>query len=534
MSTTAAPPPGAQAEVQQADPRRWLGLGVLCFSLLLIVVDNTIVNVALPTLQRELNATTSQLQWVVDSYILVFAGLLLTAGSLGDKFGRKRALNLGLVIMAGASALSALADSADQLIATRALLGVGAALVMPATLSILTNLFTDPKERGRAIAIWAGTAGMAVAIGPVTGGWLLDNYAWGAVFLVNIPVVVLAMVGGWRLLPESRDEHAPRLDTVGALLSIVSLVALVWTIIEAPNEGWTSTITLAGFAVSAVLLAAFVAWERRVDEPMLDMSFFRNRRFTAASIAITLTFFAMFGSFFLMTQYLQLVLGYGPLEAGVRLLPMAGVMMVVAPSSARLTETVGTKAVVTSGLVISAISLMLGSFLTAGGGYLPVLAVLMTLSVGMGLTMAPATESIMGSLPPEKAGVGSAVNDTTRELGGALGVAVLGSLMASTYRDRMLDAVTALPGEAAAAAQQSLGAAVQLAGSVGGEPGRQLFTDATHAFVDGMSNGFRVGALAAVIGAVITAITLPARAEEAKDPTFGSTDDETAGSSIPV
>lgn len=518
--TATSPPDASPADAPpRPDRRRWLALAVLCLSLLLIVVDNTIVNVALPTLQRELGATTSQLQWIVDAYILVFAGLLLTGGSLGDRFGRKRALTLGLLLMAGASTLSAVSGTAGQLIATRALLGVGAALVMPATLSILTNIFTDPVERGRAIAIWAGTAGMAVAIGPVTGGWLLQDYWWGAVFLVNIPVIAIALAAGARLLPESRDERASRLDVVGALLSILGLTTLIWTIIEAPEAGWTGVQTLAGGAVAVALLVAFVAWERRVEHPLLDVTFFRNARFSAASAAITLTFFAMFGSFFLLTQYLQLVLGFTALQAGVRLLPVAGAMVVIAPASAALVERLGTKVVVAAGLGITSVGLLLASFLTATGGYTPLAGVLVVLSIGMALTMAPATESIMGSLPRSKAGVGSAVNDTTRELGGALGVAVLGSTMASVYRERIGDALSGLPlpGEVVEAAQESLGGAVFLASELGGAPADTLVEAARVAFVAGMGTSFLVGAGAALLGAVITYLALPARAAASPD-----------------
>jgi EmrB/QacA subfamily drug resistance transporter len=493
--------------LEERDPRRWWILGVLCFSLLLIVVDNTIVNVAIPTLQRELQATTNELQWIVDSYILVFAGLLLTGGTLGDKFGRKGALSLGLAIMGGASALSAMADSAGQLIATRAVMGIGAALVMPATLSILTNVFTDPTERGRAIAVWAGTAGMAVAIGPVTGGWLLEHFWWGSVFFVNLPVVIVAMLAGARLIPTSRDPHNPRLDVVGAALSVVALVTLVWAIIEAPDRGWLSGPTLGAFAVAAALLVAFLWWERRVDEPMLDIALFRNARFSAASLTITLIFFAMFGSFFLMTQYLQFVMGYTALEAGLRTTPMALVMMVIAPSSARLVERFGTKGVVTTGMAVAGLGLVLTSLLTPDSTYLNVLVTMAVMSAGMALTMAPATESIMGSLPPSKAGVGSAVNDTTREVGGALGVAVLGSVMSSVYADR-------LPTGVVDAARESIGAAMVIAGQVGEVPGRELASAASHAFVDGIGVALLIAAGVAVLGAVVAWLALPARAHD--------------------
>jgi EmrB/QacA subfamily drug resistance transporter len=503
------------AEEGQADTRRWLVLGVMCLSLLLIVMDNTIVNVALPTLQRELDASTTQLQWVVDAYILVFAGLLLTMGSLGDRFGRRGALAIGLSVMGTGSILSSFANSANQLIATRALMGAGGAMIMPATLSIITNVFTDRRERAQAIATWSATAGAAVAIGPVTGGWLLEHFWWGSVFLVNVPVVVVALVLGQLYVPTSRDPTAPPIDVPGALLSIAGLVVLVWAIIEGPG-GWTDPEILGAFALAAVLLGIFVLWERRTRFPMLDVSFFRNPRFSAASGAIMLTFFAMFGSLFLLTQFLQSILGYTPLEAGIRLLPMAGVMIVISPLSAKVVERIGSKIVVATGLSVAAIGLIMASRLTAGASYPEVLASLVVLAAGMALVMPPATESIMGSLPLAKAGVGSAVNDTTRQVGGALGVAVLGSVMSSTYGPRVTDAISGLPvsSEQATAIHDQIGAALQAAREIGGEPGRMLADVASRGFADGMSTAFIIGAAALALGAVIVALFLPARARD--------------------
>ncbi len=500
---------------RQADTRRWLILGVMCLSLLLIVMDNTIVNVALPTLQRELDASTTQLQWVVDAYILVFAGLLLTMGSLGDRFGRRGALAIGLAVMGTGSILSAFANGADQLIATRALMGAGGAMIMPATLSIITNVFTERRERAQAIAIWSATAGAAVAIGPVTGGWLLEHFWWGSVFLVNVPVVVVALVLGQLFVPTSRDPSAPPIDVPGALLSIAGLVVLVWAIIEGPG-GWTDPEILGAFALAAVLLGTFILWERRTRFPMLDVSFFRNPRFSAASGAIMLTFFAMFGSLFLLTQFLQSILGYTPLEAGIRLLPMAAVMIVLSPLSAKVVERIGSKIVVASGLSIAAIGLIMASRLTAGASYPEVLASLVVLAAGMALVMPPATESIMGSLPLAKAGVGSAVNDTTRQVGGALGVAVLGSVMSSTYGPRVSDAISGLPvsSEQASAIHDQIGAAIRAAGEIGGAPGRALADAASRGFADGMSTAFIIGAVALALGAVIVALFLPARARD--------------------
>jgi EmrB/QacA subfamily drug resistance transporter len=503
---------------EKAYERRWWILAVLCLSLLIIVVDNSILNVALPTLARPesqggLDATNSQLQWMVDSYTLVFAGLLLSAGSLGDRFGRRGALQVGLGVFGLGSLLSAMASSPGQLIASRALMGVGGAFIMPATLSLITNVF-EGKERGRAIAIWAGVAGLAVAIGPLTGGFLLEHFYWGSIFLVNLPIVAVAVGAGVLIMPTSKDPTAPKLDVVGAGLSIAGLVSLVYALIEAPQEGWADTKILAAFGVAAVLLAVFIVWERHSSHPMLALDFFRNPRFTAASQGIALLFFAMFGVIFLLTQYFQFVLGYSPLQAGVRLLPLALTMMVVAPLSARIVERVGTKIVVGSGLLITTLSAVSFIQFEVSTGYENIFWRLMLMAVGMGLTMAPATESIMGSLPLAKAGVGSAVNDTTRQVGGALGVALIGSVLSSTYGSRVGDAVTAqrLPRGVASEVQNSLGFALETAGRVGGPAGESLASTARSAFVTAMHQGFLVAAVATLVAAIVVFVWLPARA----------------------
>jgi len=503
----------------RAYQQRWWILAVLCLSLLVIIVDNSILNVALPTLVRELDATNSELQWMVDSYTLVFAGLLLTAGSLGDRFGRRGALQVGLVVFGSGSLLAALSDTPAQLIATRGIMGVGGAFIMPATLSIITNVF-PPEERGRAIGLWAGIAGVATALGPISGGFLLEHFYWGSVFTVNLPIVVIALVAGVVLVPTSSDPSRPRQDPVGALLSIVGLVALLFGIIEGPGQGWTAGVTLPSFAVGAVVLATFAWWEARSDHPMLDVQFFKNPRFTAASLGITAVFFAMFGSTFLLTQHLQFVMGYSPLQAGVRLLPWAAVMLVVAPSSARLVERFGTKAVVTTGLALVTVALALLSTVPVDSTYVgDVLWRMMIMATGMALVMAPATESIMGSLPRAKAGVGSAVNDTTRQVGGALGVAIVGSVMSSIYRGEIGSFVGAsgLTGDAAEQARASLGGALQVAGQLPGEAGAVLARAAKEAFVAGLQRGVLVAAAAALIGAVVTYRWLPARGTDHAD-----------------
>jgi EmrB/QacA subfamily drug resistance transporter len=488
---------------------RWWALGVLCLSLVVLAMDNTILNVALPTLARDLGATGSQLQWMVDAYLLVFAGLLLTMGAAGDRFGRKLALDAGLLVFVAASAASAFAGSAEVLIAARAAMGIGAALIMPATLSIITNIF-PPTERGRAIGVWAGMAALGVVMGPVVGGWLLEHFWWGSVFLINLPVVALALLAGWPLVPNSRDPSATPLDPTGAALSVAALVTLVYGIIQAPEDGWTDPVVLGAFGVAAVLAVAFIWWERRIQHPMLPMGFFRDPRFSAASGAIAMAFFALFGSVFLLTQHLQFVLGYTPLQAGVRILPVAA-LAVAAPLAARLTEGIGAKLVVAAGLLVVAGALWVLSTVQLGDGYGRVAAALALLGIGMGLVVAPATESIMGSVPLAKAGVGSAMNDTTRQVGGALGVAVLGSILAASYGAAIQPTLRGAPPQVAQTAGDSIGAAATIAAQLGPQ-GSGLLEAARSAFIQGMGDALQVGAGVAALAALLVLLFLPARA----------------------
>jgi EmrB/QacA subfamily drug resistance transporter len=491
------------------DPRRWWALGVLCLSLLVISLDNTILNVALPTLEQDLDATSSQLQWIVDSYMLVFAGLLLTAGALGDRFGRRRALTFGLLIFGAGSAASALSTSADMLIASRALMGVGGAFIMPSTLSILTATF-PANERARAIGIWAGVSGLGIAIGPVAGGWIIEHADWSWIFLVNVPFVVLALIAGRRWVAESSDPSAPRLDVPGFVLSTAGLTALVWGIIEAPNSGWTDPSILAAFASATLLLIAFAGWETHTPHPMLDLRFFRNPRFSAASAAITLSFFAMFGAIFFLTQYQQLVLGKGALETGFRILPVALGLVIGGPLSARLTERIGAKVVVASGLTLIAAALLLMTQFEVDSSYGVIALSFLVLGMGIGMAMAPATDSVMGSLPLAKASVGSAVNDATRTTGGALGVAILGSILSSGYRGDMDAAAAQIGGSAGAAAQDSLAGALAVAAHAG-PAGERLTAVAEQAFVSGMHTAVVVAAAIALAGALIALVFLPSR-----------------------
>lgn len=500
-------------------PRRWAVLPILCLSLFLVVVDNTIVNVALPTLSRDLEATTSQLQWIVDAYSLVFAGLLLAAGSLGDRFGRKGALQVGLVLFALTSVLASFAESSSQLIAARALMGIGAALVFPATLAILTNVFTDPVERAKAIGLWSAVSGLAVALGPVSGGWLLEHFWWGSIFFVNVPIVVLALVMGALVVPSSRDAHAGRFDPVGFVLSIAAISLLVWTVIEAPKVGWLSGRTLGLVTLAVALLVGFVMWEKRRTDPMLDVTVFANARFSAASGAVTVVFFALFGFIFLITQYFQFVRGYDTLSAGVHTVPFAVAAGLLSPLSPRLALRFGTKLVVAAGLATMALGFLIASTLDAGTAYWgPVVVSMVLIAGGLGLSVAPATEAIMGSLPTDKAGIGSAVNDTTREVGGTLGVAVVGSVFASLYGPRLGDALAGLPipAEALAAAKESVAAAFVVAAQAPPEGRGLIEAAASNAFVDGLSAGSLVAGGAALVGALFALAFLPARARVAE------------------
>jgi len=497
----------------KAYERRWWTLVVLSVSLLVISLDNTILNVALPTIERDLDATSGDLQWIVDSYTLVFAGLLLTMGSLGDRFGRRLALVVGLAVFGAGSLLSALAPTADALIASRALMGLGGALIMPSTLSVLTNVF-PANERPKAIGIWAAVAGLGIAIGPVAGGWLIEHFDWSSVFLVNLPIVVLALAAAPALVPESRDPAKSRLDPLGALLSTAGLGVLTWSIIEAGERGWTDGLVLGGFGAAAVALAAFVAWELRTSSPMLDVRLFRVRRFSGASVSIALVFFSLFGAIFFLTTYLQNVMDYDALGAGLRITPVAVGLVLGGPLSAKLAERIGTRNVVTAGLTVVAAALLLLSGADADSGYGLIAASLVVLGFGMGTTMAPATESIMSSLPLAHAGVGSAMNDTVRMVGGTLGVAVLGSLLSSRYGADMEGAVDGLPEPAATAAGESIGHATAVADRTGGEIGATLDRVAETAFSSAMGTTLIVAAAVALAGALVARVVLPGRERE--------------------
>lgn len=494
--------------------RRWYILGILNLSLVIIVAGNSALNVALPTFVRQLHASNSQLAWIVDAYSLVFAGLVLSMGALGDRFGRKGLLQAGLVVFAIAALAGSQATRPWHLIVTRAVMGVGAAMIMPATLSIVTSVF-PPRERAKAIAIWAGFAGAGVSIGPVASGLLLDHFWFGSVFLINVPIIALALITGAVLVPTSRDPRHRALDGVGSLLSVLGLSSLLYAIIQAPDRGWTDPLILGAFGAAGVLLATFAAWERHSPHAMLPVEQFGDRRFSIGSATIALTFFGMFGLFFLATQYLQFVLAYSPLRAGAALLPMAVMMLVAAPRSAPLAERLGRNRVMAVGLSLIAGGMLVMSSLTPSSSYLGVALALILFGGGMGLTTAPATGSIMESMPLAKAGVGSAVNDTTREVGGSLGVAVLGSLYATGYRHHLAPALAGAPRSVVVAARQSVGAALGASRSVPGPAGRALAEAARLAFTDAMTIVFLVAAAIAVLTGLLVLTVMPGRKERA-------------------
>jgi DHA2 family multidrug resistance protein-like MFS transporter len=482
--------------------RRWFLLTIMCLSLVLVVMTVSGLNTALPSIQRDLGASASDLQWIVDSYAIVFAGLLLTAGAIGDRFGRKRALLSGLVVFGVGTLVGGLAKSSTQLIAGRGVMGIGAAFIMPATLSIITSIF-PPEERTRAIAIWAGFAGAGSLIGPVLTGALLEWFWWGSTLLVNVPVVVVIIAAVARFAPDSRDETKTPLDPVGAVLSLVGLSSLIFAIIQGPDDGWTSGTVLAAFVIAGVTLAAFVAWEARSDHPMLPLTLFRNRHFSTGTCVTTIAFFVLFGFFFLLTQYFQFARGYSPLEAGLAGLPAALTLVGLSPRSAALAQRYGAARVMAVGLAVVAGGLGIMSALSPDTPYAVIAGALVLLGAGLAITVAPATGEIMTSVPLSKAGVGSAVNDTTRELGGALGIALLGSIANTAYRSGIDLSGVRLPAGARAAARQSIGAADTIAGRIPG--GRALAAQAASAFTDGFTlvNALSVGILLAAAVSIL-------------------------------
>jgi EmrB/QacA subfamily drug resistance transporter len=506
--TAVSPPP------QIPPGRKRMTLLALCLAAFIISLDVTIVNVALPSLVRQAGATTTDLQWVVDAYNLVFAALVLIAGSISDRLGRKGMLLAGLGVFSAASLAGSFCTTAHQLTGARAAMGLGAAMMFPATLSLLTNVFTARRERAAAIGLWGATTGAGIAAGPIIGGWLLEHYWWGSVFLFTAPVAAgVAALAAWAV-PTSRDPRTPKTDWRGLVLSAAGMGVLVLGIIQAPSWGWGSPRTIGTLAAGAALLAAFAAAEARTAHPMLDIALFRNPRFTAASGSVAIAFFALNGFIFLATQYFQMVKGFGPLGTGVRMLPVAGSVAVASLTGTRLAVRIGNKIIVGGGLTLFCAALLWISTVSQTTSYAVIAAQMIVFGIGMGLTQAPATEAIMGAVPAHKAGAGSAVNDATRLFGSTLGVAVIGSVAASLYSGRLAATLpSGLPARAISAARGSVGGAViaaQQASHAGSaQLGSRLKDAAILAFLHSFAGGCLVAGAVAAAGALVAIFLLP-------------------------
>ena len=477
-------------------------------SLTMVVISMSSLNVALPSIQRELGASGSDLQWIVDAYVLVFAGLLLPFGAVGDRWGRKEVLLVGMALFGTLSALAAFSTSPAQIIVYRAGMGAAAALVMPATLSIVTVIFPR-AERPKAIAVWAAFAGAGGAIGPPVSGILLNFFWWGSVFLVAVPVAGAVLLAAAWIVPKSRDDDRRPLDVVGALTSIAALGSLLFAVIEGPELGWGSSPVLGMFAAAAALVWCFVRWERRVRHPMLDPAYFGNRLFSLGAVTITLVFFGMVGMFFVLTQYFQFAQGHTPLDAGFRNVPLAATMMILAPRSPAFTQRFGARASISGGLLLTAAGMGIMAALTPASPYWIMVIALVTTATGLSLFMPPSTHIVVTSLPQHKAGVGSAVNDTTREVGAAIGIAVLGTLLTVGYRSRMSTATGDLPDAAAEAASDSIGAALRVAEGLPAERAAALTNSAVDAFNRGMTLAMGVSAALLLLTAAAAYLLYP-------------------------
>ncbi|MFJ8536455.1 DHA2 family efflux MFS transporter permease subunit [Streptomyces sp. NPDC093591] len=494
-------------ETATPDPRRWWALGALVASMLTLGFDMTILNVALPTMAADLGAGTGQQQWMADAYVVVFAALMLPAGLLGDRFGRRRMLITGLGIFLAGSLVGALADDVNAVIAARAVMGVGAALVTPLSLSVLPTLF-GPEERTKAVGITSAASALGLPLGPIIGGWLLNHFWWGSVFLINVPMAAIGIAACVFLLPETKDPASPKVDTLSTALAVTGLGALVYAIIEAPTRGWGDPVVLGMLGAAVLLIAALVLRERRVERPMLDMTLLAHRGFLFNTVAATLVTFILTGLLFVLPPYLQAVLGHDALGTGVRLLPMMGGLLVASRLAPQVVARFSARAAVSAGLVVLAFAGILGSRTTADSGYGFVALWLTITGLGFGLSLIPAMNGGLSALPRDRAGSGSGLLMTMRQVGGAIGIALLGSLLAGAFRDR-LD-VTGLPAQAADTAGESVVAAHLVAERASPEKAAELAASANSAYVHGMGVVLLVCGIAALVSALLAAAFLPA------------------------
>lgn len=484
-----------EIEPEQGHPRRWAALGALCLSLVVVTLDNTVLNTALPVLARDLSATTADLQWITDAYTLVFASLLIIAGGIGARVGLRRAVIGGLAVFALGSAGAALSHSSAQLIVFRAVMGLGAAFVMPATLALITQIFPQ-RERARAIAVWSAAAGVGIALGPVLGGELLDHFSWGSVFWINVPLIAIALAAICAVVPALPGRRGGRLDLAGAALCTAGLASLVDMIVEGPQRGWLSATSLGEAGAALVLLGVFVLWELRATEPMIDVRVFRSAAFSVAVGSLGITFFALFGALFEFSQYLQLVHGFSPLRAGLGAVPFALAMAATSGTSNLVAARLGTRGSVALGLAVVAGALGVLSLATVGTQFWQLALTMAAVGAGMGVVMAPASYSTLSAVPRERAAMASSMNSVVRELGGVLGIAVVGSVVSAGYRSRLHGT------GATAAADRDLTTAHVLAAHLPGDAGRSLVDAADQAFTAAMGDGLRICALIALAGAL--------------------------------
>ena len=501
--------------------QRWIALIFMGISLLIISLDNTVMNMALPTISKDLGSSASQLQWIVDAYVLSIAGLLLTIGYLGDRFGRKPTLMAGLIVFGLCSLGAALSNSTGMLITMRALMGIGAATIMPATLSILTATFRDPKERAQAIALWAAVFSLGMGIGPLVGGYLLNHFHWSSVFYINIPIVIIGLIGSGLFITNSRSENPRKIDVPGAILSIGGVFALVFAIIQAGQDGWTANHVLWAFGAAALLITVFIIWEMKYKDAMLPLHFFKNMSFTGANVALTLVSFGLMGSFFFLGQFLQSVQNYSPLDAGIRLLPMAVVSFISAIISARVAQYLGTKYTVALGIFIAAVGFYYFDVVAAVDmSYATFLIPMCLTALGIGLTMSPATNSVMSAIPVGQSGVGSAMNNTTRQIGGALGVAVLGTILNSTYLAKINEVQwpVQLPTQALAGIHNSIQGAHMVAQNISNPQLAQVIVNQSNqAFTYGAQHALFVSSIIMAVSAVLTLFILPSKVRHFKE-----------------
>ena len=499
---------------------RWWTLVVIAISVVIVVLDSTIVNIALPTLQSEMNTTLSELQWIINAYIMVFAALMLTTGALGDRWGRARMLQAGIVVFAGASLAAAFASSGGQLIFWRAIMGIGGAMILPATLAIVTNVFPR-EERGKAIGIWAGLNGFGIALGPIIGGLIIESFKWNWIFLINLPVAVVALIAGWFLVPNSRDPHPKRLDIPGTIISAAAFASIVFGLIQGGKEGWTDPTVIGTLVGAIVLVGSFILWERHTDHPVLEIEFFKNRRFSAGVIAVCMMALAMIGITFGLTLYMQFVQGYTALETGIRFVPLALGIFMGAASADRVVARLGTTWVIIIGFIGVAIAGALAAFWQIDTAYWQLGLILFSMGFFLGYIAAPATDAVMGSLSEARAGIGSAMNTVGRLVAGSIGIAIIGSTLSTIYSssfERAAAALDGLPAEIIDAASDSVGVAVAVAQQLPTSLGDALIQAAKESFMDGWQVMAFVTCGVSVLGAIIVSKFMPPRHEPISPP----------------